>query len=150
MRWCGTGWDQINRKCGTSQKRQKPEKQEQLDQSEIGIQSWRWSPLPSLPFIPGERRHLLPHPLSCLTISYRDSIILSPVDRKLPRTSTETFQNICAWKHQCYNLVRRFSLLQHMKALPENMCIQCTRRQRQQCLTGEVIDSNAWYTGVKN
>ncbi len=30
------------------------------------------------------------------------------------------------------------------------MCMQRTHRQLQQCLTREVIDFNAWYTGVKN
>lgn len=61
--------DQIELKVWNESKLQKPEKQEQLDQSEIGIQSWRRSPVPCLPFIPGACRHLLPHPLSCLRIS---------------------------------------------------------------------------------
>lgn len=93
-----------NWKCGTSRKWQKPEKQEQLDHSEIRIQSWRWSPVPSLSFIPEECHHLLPHPLSCLMISTK---ILSSCLHLIHSFPTV---NIQALKHT-YNPVRRFSLL---------------------------------------
>lgn len=93
-RWGEAAWverDQIELKVWNEPKATKPKKQEQLDQSEIGILSRRWSPVPSLPFIPEECRHLLPHPLSCLTVlrSYHH------VSTLLHSFPIHTHSNIC-------------------------------------------------------
>lgn len=114
-------------------------KETKTDQNKIGIQSRRWSLVLPCPLSPRECHccHYIHFP--CLTISSKiQSSCLHAhafVSTKRHNPKQAKVMNKC--KH---------TALEHSTRI----CACSTHRQLQQCLTTEVIDFNAWYTGVRN
>lgn len=78
----------------------------------------------------------------------RDLIILSPPYTPLPHTPIGTLANIQACMY--IKLSGSLALRRISKHFLGFVHGTHTHRQLQWCLTSEVIDFNAWYTGAKN